>query len=443
MNVQGVALALLLQNKELKYFERLHSKYFNSSFSILYTAISQFYLKYEKLPSQSELELENCRNIKSLNAILALKQVDIPDIDPEIAITVLENNFAQQFTLHQVKSLVQDLPFLDTQEILDTVAQIPINIEAEIAKSDKITTGKEHNPFRKVEDQEYRKVNIGLNNELDLIGGALIGEMVILGGRRGAGKSVVCCNLAVDQYSQGKIAPYFTIEMNADEISDRIMSIMARVTSSGIREQTLEGSELLKLALTKSLMYVDGFNIFDKYSSCTEMSDLADLVDDLNANTELNHPLYIIDDRELKLSTVDITGSTLKTKYGDLMSMLIVDYVNQLNIDGSRDDKLDWKSQITASTKLKSLGRKLGVVMVSPYQIDANGEARLSKGLLDSVDLALTLGKTDNSISYTVAKTRSLPIDEGTEFESYMDWNSLSIIPSMLVRKEEVLDEES
>ena len=150
MNVQGVVLALLLQNKELKYFERLHSKYFNSSFSILYTAISQFYLKYEKLPSQSELELENCRNIKSLNAILALKQVDIPDIDPEIAITVLENNFAQQFTLHQVKSLVQDLPFLDTQEILDTVAQIPINIEAEIAKSDKITTGKENNPFRKV-----------------------------------------------------------------------------------------------------------------------------------------------------------------------------------------------------------------------------------------------------------------------------------------------------
>lgn len=441
MNAQGVVLFLLLQNRELKYFERLHSKYFSSAFTTLYTAISQFYLKYDKLPTQNELELENTRNIKALNAILALKQIDIPDVDPEVAISVLENNFAQQYTLLQMKSLLQDLPFLDAQEILDTVAQIPIAIEAEIAKSDKITTGKEHNPFRKQEDQSVRKIPLGLNLELDLLGGALIGEMVILGGRRGAGKSMVCCNMAANQYSQGKIAPYFTIEMSADEISDRIMSILARVASSGIREQNLEGSELLKLAATKALMYDSGLETFDKYSSCTEMYELADLTEELNSSKDLIHPLYIIDDRELKLSTVDITGTTLKVKHGEDMSMLIVDYVNQLNIDGSKDDKLDWKNQITASAKLKSLARKLEVVVASPYQIDDKGEARLAKGLLDAVDLALTLGKTDESIIYTLAKTRSLPIQEGTEFHTHMDWSNLSINTKLLVRKE-VMNEE-
>ena len=443
MNVQGAVLLSLLNNRDIKYFDRLHSKYFNSSFSNIYSAISQFYLKYDRLPTSSELNLENNRNQSTLSSLLALQKTSIDDIDPEVALTVLETDYAQQFTLKQIRKLVTDLPFLDSSEILDNVSMLPLTLESEISKSDKVTTSKEYSPFKKHEDIIARTYETYLHNLIDNAGGALEGELILIGGRRGSGKSVICCNIAATAYTYGEIAPYFTIEMNNEECLSRIISVLSRVSAQGVRKQALEGGELLKLAATKALMYEDGFATFEKYAKdAKQMSDFGELVDELNTK-ELTHPLYVIHDRDLKVSTIDVTITTLKSRYGDKLKKSIVDYVNQLNIDGSKDDKLDWKSQITASTKLKNLADKFGIVMYSPYQIDANGEARLAKGLLDAVDLALTLGKTQNSLSYKLAKTRSLPIEEGTEFSTYMDWDSLSYDDKVPLKEEPEEDEDS
>jgi hypothetical protein len=67
--------------------------------------------------------------------------------------------------------------------------------------------------------------------------------------------------------------------------------------------------------------------------------------------------------------------------------------------------------------------------MISPYQIDKKGEARFSKGLLDSPDIAFLLEshtKEDGAITLTSTKTRSGP---EVEFTSPIDWDSLKISP--------------
>ena len=43
-------------------------------------------------------------------------------------------------------------------------------------------------------------------------------DLILLGGRRGAGKSFTCTNIAVNQYLQDQGSIYFTIEMSKEQI---------------------------------------------------------------------------------------------------------------------------------------------------------------------------------------------------------------------------------
>ena len=93
----------------------------------------------------------------------------------------------------------------------------------------------------------------------------------------------------------------------------------------------------------------------------------------------------------------------LKSKFGDNLGLVIVDYINQVLIDGYADE-YDWKAQVQVAKKLKNLARKYEVVIVTPYQIDKDGEARYSKAILDSPDIALILSKKDDIINFHSTK---------------------------------------
>jgi hypothetical protein len=104
-----------------------------------------------------------------------------------------------------------------------------------------------------------------------------------------------------------------------------------------------------------------------------------------------------------------------------------VDYINQIVLEGT--DQYDWKPQIEISKKLKNLARKYEIVLVSPYQIDATGEARFAKGILDAADIALTMeahDKETNAISFDTTKIRG---GKEMAFTCPIDWDTLRISP--------------
>lgn len=55
----------------------------------------------------------------------------------------------------------------------------------------------------------------------------------------------------------GLIAPYFTIEMNADETRTRMFSILSGVDQTKLKQQKLQGPELVKALLTRSYTVVN------------------------------------------------------------------------------------------------------------------------------------------------------------------------------------------
>ena len=153
--------------------------------------------------------------------------------------------------------------------------------------------------------------------------------------------------------------------------------------------------------------------------------------------------MIIVDDRALTLTSVDLHLGKLKARFGDKLTVCEVDYLNQVVVEG--DNQFDWKPQIVVSKKLKELARKHEVVMISPYQIDATGEARFAKGILDAADVALIMephDKDKKAISYNTTKIRGGP---PLHFTSPIDWDTLRISPNSIERphKEEKIKKTS
>lgn len=443
MNIQGMTLKYLLNNPSLDIYTQLKPKYFNTTFETIFRAIETYYLKHSSIPNINELQIENIRNSKISSAILAVSTIEVEDVSIDLLLQALEDEYTQAQTLKKLRNFLEEVPLLSATEIIDALSLIPIELDEEVNRSDSISTGKELSVFRKREEQIARFIELGLCRELDGYGGIARQELLILGGRRGYGKSLMCCNIAAHQYQLGNIAPYFSIEMSKEEVNDRIMSILSHTKLSEIREQTLRGPGLLKMACTQALMFTDGITKLDNFIEYENMYDYVDIFSEIH-KLNLVHELIIFEDRDLKLSTVDLACTTLKTKYGDNFTVMILDYINQLRVDGIQEtDKLDWKAQILVSARIKNLVRKLDVAGVSPYQVDDSGQARLAKGLLDAVDMAMVIDKTDNSLDFIVHKTRSLPISEGHKLRSYMDWNSVSLLGDIYVPEEEEEDEDS
>jgi replicative DNA helicase len=146
-----------------------------------------------------------------------------------------------------------------------------------------------------------------------------------------------------------------------------------------------------------------------------------------NFELKVDNQMIIVDDRNLTLSSIDLHIGKAKARFGDKLKLVVVDYVNQIVLEGT--DQYDWKPQIEISKKLKNLARKYEIVMVSPYQIDKDGEARFAKGILDAADIALTMeahDKETNAISFETTKIRG---GKEMAFTCPIDWDTLRISP--------------
>lgn len=140
--------------------------------------------------------------------------------------------------------------------------------------------------------------------------------------------------------------------------------------------------------------------------------------------------MVIIDDRALSLTSLDLHLGKIKAKFGDKFTVAVVDYLNQIVVEGG--SQFDWQPQIVISKKLKELARKHDIVMISPYQIDDNGQTRFAKGILDAADIAVLMeahSKEDNAISMETTKIRGA---KEMKFTSPMDWDSLRISPQSI-----------
>ena len=83
-------------------------------------------------------------------------------------------------------------------------------------------------------------------------------DLVLVGGRRGAGKTLTCVNIASNVYNQGRSSIYFTIEMDSRSILQRMCALGARVPVGRLSTRNLTDVEWNRVAEWWATRFEDG-----------------------------------------------------------------------------------------------------------------------------------------------------------------------------------------
>jgi len=434
IDLQKLTLRRLLDTQSNDLYSKLLNQYFTGINSVLFDKIKSFYKANTRLPSTDEiLALRKDTGLQEyLENQICDEENSNDAIQDEFLVAQLQDFYIRDETIHFMDKFIDQLEDLEKVEIVDKFQNHLLHLNQAIPHDDELYDIAELDFFPSEED--FKIYPSGLSHEFDAInGGFATQELVMLGGRRGSGKSIISLNLAINRFLQGNTVAFFTIEMRYKEVYDRVLSIISGVPFLDIFRNQLTDAQKITMAKAKfenfykpsdrietmlqELEYTKDFKNFEKRVKI-ERPELKD------------HRLFMIDDESLTLNRIDHYCNMFSSKY-PAFNMAVVDYINIVK----HDDQKDWKTQITIADNLKSLSRKYDLTMISPYQIDATGEARFAKGILDSADRSFNFfppAETDereleSKISIHTTKMRN---GKHMSFDVMMDWSCVKINPA-------------
>lgn len=430
MDISAVVLNKLLLEKNLDVWAKLKLAFLDPAYSSVYSLITKHYDKYSEIPSFDELETISREGLAQ-KILATLKLIDETDISAEVALDALIDQYTQNQCIIELEKYIDKLPLYDSTEIKENLAAIVLKLDEKTLTTEGVYTMSDIMIFVRPEEVAKHRVHLGLNNTFDaVLGGVAKSELILIGGKRGSGKSITCSNLMINQYEAGNASIYFTIEMEAKETNERNISILANINHQNLKKGTLTDEETLKIVKVRADMYDDASHLVAEFIKDRDRYKFEETLVRECSLKETNQ-MVIVDDRALTLSSIDLHCGKMKARFGDKFTVCVVDYLNQIVVEGG-SSQFDWQPQIVISKKLKELARKYDIVMVSPYQIDDKGETRFAKGILDAADIALLMeahAKEDNAISMETTKIRGA---KEMKFTSPIDWDTLRISPQSI-----------
>jgi replicative DNA helicase len=426
MDISAVVINKLLTEKNLDVWSKLKLAFLDPAYSSVYSLISRYYDKYSTIPSFDDLDAI-AREGLAQKTLATLRLIDETDITADVALDALIDQYTQNQAIVLLDKFIDKLPVYDSTEIKDNLASIVLTLDEKTLTTEGVYTMNDIMVFVRPDELAKNRVHLGLNNTFDsVLGGVARQELILIGGKRGSGKSITCSNIMINQYESGNACIYFTIEMEAHETLQRNMSILANVNHQNLKNNTLTDEELLKVVKARANMYEESDRLVMDFIKDRDQYKFEETLVRECSLKETNQ-MVIIDDRALTLSSIDLHLGKMKSRFGDKFAVAVIDYLNQIVVEGA--SQFDWQPQIIISKKLKELARKYDIVMVSPYQIDNSGETRFAKGILDAADIALLMEantKEDAAMSFETTKIRGA---KEMKFTSGMDWETLRISP--------------
>jgi len=190
-------------------------------------------------------------------------------------------------------------------------------------------------------------VPTGLRDLDDKLGGLHQSDLIIIAGRPSMGKTSLATNIAFnaaqklqDSGKKSTIA-FFSLEMSSEQLSTRIISEQARISSDYIRRGKITDDQ------------------FDKFLETSK--NIADL------------PLYIDETPAISVAALSNRARRIKRLFG--LDMIIVDYIQLMRgTTFNKDGRVQEISQITQG--LKAIAKELGVPVVALSQLSRQVEQR-------------------------------------------------------------------
>lgn len=422
MNLPSALIKQVLELGDFDTWGRVRKHYLPAEYHSLYDSIEKHVVKFHKLPKVEELTLA-VRDSATLDKVYALKGIET-DAEPFLLLEYLKNEYAQKEVLFQLDRYVENsIAFDSAEEVVSALQNISVELEKKVEIRPDEETMQKISLFDSEEEMD-RRIVLGLNAEFDEKYQFSPTDYILMGGKRGAGKSITCSNLARHTVKDGKTAVYFSIEMQAREVLQRDVSIATAIPYDKIRKKNLNVIEWEIIAKFWASRYENGDTHLESYKEHRSFERFhARLSQEVLTGPQVD----IVYDPSLTLTRIR-NELDKRIALGIDIGVIIVDYINQVRLKADSYGMYDWKEQVEVSKGLKMIAQDYKIPVFSPYQIDATGEARFSKGILDSADAALVLTAHDECIEANITKMRNA--DDGESFCSVMNWSCLQIGPA-------------
>ena len=190
-------------------------------------------------------------------------------------------------------------------------------------------------------------VPTGLRDLDDKLGGLHQSDLIIIAGRPSMGKTSLATNIAFnaaqklqDSGKKSSIA-FFSLEMSSEQLSTRIISEQARISSNDIRRGRISDEQ------------------FDKFLETSK--NISEL------------PLYIDETPAISIAAMSNRARRIKRLFG--LDMVVVDYIQLMRgTTFNKDGRVQEISQITQG--LKAIAKELGVPVLALSQLSRQVEQR-------------------------------------------------------------------
>ena len=433
MNLTSALLKQIITQEDFDTWGGLRENYLPSEYQQIHRVMATHVKNYTKLPTFEDLKL-SIRDRSLREKIFAIEAVDV-DVDAWLLLEYLKNEYTQVEILGELEIFIdKTVAISQAEENVEALQQIVLDIGDRVDLKAPEEDMSVINLFES-QDEIKKYLPLGLNQDYDQKLKFSPRDLVLVGGRRGAGKTFTCVNIASNVYDQGKSSIYFTIEMDSRSILQRMCAVNTGVPVARLITRNLADQEWNKVGEWWAGRFEGGKELLPDFYKTKDFDKLhSDL---MKRKLTKDRQIEVVYDPALSLSRI---RQELESKVGQTnVGVIIVDYLNQVRRHNapSRSGQYDWTEQIEVSKTLKSLAQEYEVPVFSPYQTDATGEARFAKGILDAADAAYTIEtweQDDNCITFNCTKMRAARM-EG--FTSVMNWDTLKIGPDSTMNPSE------
>ncbi len=190
-------------------------------------------------------------------------------------------------------------------------------------------------------------VPTGLRDLDDKLGGLHQSDLIIIAGRPSMGKTSLATNIAfnaaqkLQESGKKSSIAFFSLEMSSEQLSTRIISEQARISSNDIRRGRISDDQ------------------FDKFLETSK--NISEL------------PLYIDETPAISIAALSNRARRIKRLFG--LDMVVVDYIQLMRgTTFNKDGRVQEISQITQG--LKAIAKELSVPVVALSQLSRQVEQR-------------------------------------------------------------------
>ena len=196
---------------------------------------------------------------------------------------------------------------------------------------------------------KYSGIVSGFEDLDNMLGGLQNSDLIILAGRPSMGKTALATNIAFNaakyfsNEEEEASAVMFSLEMSAEQIGLRILAEQAKIPSDKLRKGDLNEKDSLELS---------------------------------NAYQEIHKLNFFFDDSP-NLTVSELRSKLRRYKNNYNIKLVLIDYLQLIKPEGSRDNRVSELSEITRN--LKQLAKEFDLPVISLSQLSRQVENRDDK----------------------------------------------------------------